>query len=150
MILDLSHMADQAVADAFEQWRGPIMASHSNARAIVPGDRQITDATAAEVARRGGMLGVSFYQPHLRKSGRASLDDVVRHTVHLARAAGGPEQVGLGTDLDGGFDSRHAPVSSLDQIKDLSVRLRKHFSRAQVEGVMGTNWLGFLARALPN
>lgn len=96
------------------------------------------------------MLGVSFYQPHLRKSGRASLDDVVRHTVHLARAAGGPEQVGLGTDLDGGFDSRHAPVSSLDQLKDLSVRLRKHFSRAQVEGVMGTNWLGFLARALPN
>lgn len=150
MILDLSHMADQAVADAFEQWRGPIMASHSNARAIVAGDRQITDATAAEVARRGGMLGVSFYQPHLRKSGRASLDDVVRHTVHLARAAGGPEQVGLGTDLDGGFDSRHAPVSSLNQLKDLSVRLRKHFSRAQVEGVMGTNWLGFLARALPN
>src|SRR5438445_5295701 len=50
MILDLSHMADQAVADAFEQWRGPIIASHSNARAIVPGDRHITDATAAEVA----------------------------------------------------------------------------------------------------
>ena len=150
MILDLSHMADQAVADAFEQWRGPIMASHSNARAIVPGDRQITDATAAEVARRGGMLGVSFYQPHLRKSGRPSLDDVVRQVVHLARAAGGPEHVGMGTDLDGGFDSRHAPVSSLGQLKDLSVRLRKHFSRTQVEGIMGTNWLGFLSRALPD
>src|SRR3977135_2700623 len=65
VILDLSHMADQAVADAFSIWRGPIMASHSNARAIVPGDRQITDATASEVARRGGMLGISFYQQHL-------------------------------------------------------------------------------------
>ena len=41
MILDLSHMADQAVADAFEQWRGPIMASHSNARAIVPGNSSL-------------------------------------------------------------------------------------------------------------
>jgi membrane dipeptidase len=150
MILDLSHMAEQAVADAFEQWRGPIIASHSNARAIVPGDRQITDATAAEVARRGGMLGVSFYQPHLRKTGRPSLDDVVRHAVHLARAAGGPEHVGLGTDLDGGFDSRHAPLSNLSQLKNLPVRLRKHFSREQVEGVMGTNWLEFLARALPD
>ena len=150
VILDLSHMADQAVTDAFTQWRGPIMASHSNARAIVPGDRQITDATAAEVARRGGMLGISFYQPHLRKSGRPSLDDVVRHAMHLARAAGGPEHVGLGTDLDGGFDSRHAPISSLAELKDLPVRLRKHFSRAQVEGVMGTNWLGFLARSLPD
>src|SRR3982074_1852907 len=109
VILDLSHMADQAVADAFRLWGGPIMAAHTNARAIVPGDRQITDATAAEVARRGGMLGISFYQQHLRKSGRASLDDVVRHTVHLSRAAGGPEHLGLGTDLDGGFDSRYAP-----------------------------------------
>src|ERR1700694_547608 len=57
VILDLSHMADQAVADAFELWRGPIICSHSNSRAIVPGDRQITDATAAEVAGRGGILG---------------------------------------------------------------------------------------------
>jgi membrane dipeptidase len=149
VILDLSHMADEAVADAFALWRGPIMASHSNSRALVPGDRQITDATAAEVARRGGMLGISFYQPHLRKSGRPSLDDVVRHALHLARVAGGPEHVGLGTDLDGGFDSRHAPISDLSELKQLPLGLRKHFSRAQVEGVMGTNWLGFLARALP-
>jgi len=150
VILDLSHMADQAVAEAFAVWRGPIIASHSNARTIVPGDRQITDATAAEVARRGGMLGISFYQHHLRKSGRASLDDVVRHVVHLSRAAGGPEHVGLGTDLDGGFDSRYAPVSDLLELRDLPARLRKHFSRAQIEGVMGANWIEFLRRALPD
>jgi membrane dipeptidase len=150
MILDLSHMADESVADAFAQWRGPIMASHSNAREIVPGDRQITDATAAEVARRGGMLGISFYEHHLRKSGRSSLDDVVRHTLHLARAAGGPEHVGLGTDLDGGFGAKYAPMASLAELKTLPTRLRKHFSRAQVEGVMGANWIEFLGRALPD
>jgi len=148
VILDLSHMADQAVADAFALWRGPIMASHSNARAIVPGDRQITDATAAEVARRGGMLGISFYEHHLRRAGRSSLADVVRHTLHLARAAGGPEHVGLGTDLDGGFGSKYAPVSDLSQLKDLPARLRKHFSRAQVDGVMGENWIEYLGRSL--
>lgn len=150
VILDLSHMAEQAVEEALDEWRGPIISSHSNARAIVPGDRQITDATAAEVARRGGMLGISFYAHHLRTSGRASLADVVRHTVHLARAAGGPECVGLGTDLDGGFDSRYAPFKKLEELKDLPARLGKHFSRAQVEGVMGGNWLEFLARALPD
>jgi len=149
VILDLSHMADQSVAEAFEIWRGPIMASHSNARAIVPGDRQITDETVAEVARRGGMLGISFYSHHLRASGRASLADVVRHAVHLARAAGGPERVGLGTDLDGGFDSRYAPFRDLADLKQLPAMLRRHFSRAQVEGVMGGNWLEFLAHALP-
>jgi membrane dipeptidase len=150
VILDLSHMADQAVAEAFDLWRGPIIASHSNSREIVPGDRQITGTTAAEVARRGGMLGISFYSHHLRTSGRASLADVVRHTVHLARAAGGPEHVGLGTDLDGGFDSKYAPFRKLAELKELPTRLRKHFSRAQVEGVMGENWIEFLGRALPD
>jgi membrane dipeptidase len=143
-------MADEAVADAFSLWRGPIMASHSNSRALVPGDRQVTDATAAEVARRGGVLGISFYARHLRTSGPATLDDVVRHARHLAGAAGGPERVGIGTDLDGGFDARQAPVKDLSHLKDLSVRLRAHFSRAQVEGVMGENWLDFLGRSLPD
>jgi membrane dipeptidase len=149
VILDLSHMADQAVADAFEMWRGPIICSHSNVRAIVPGDRQITDATAAEVARRGGILGISFYPTHLRKRGRTTLDDVVRHAVHLARAAGGPEHVGLGTDLDGGIDSRYGPMQDLGEIKGLPGRLRKHFSAAQVEGIMGGNWIEFLLWSLP-
>jgi membrane dipeptidase len=149
VILDLSHMADQAVADAFAMWRGPIMASHANARAIVPGDRQLTDETVAEVARRGGVVGVSFYQHHLRASGRATLNDVVKHIVHHARAAGGPEHVGIGSDLDGGFDARYAPFDNLAKLKELPARLRLHFNRAQVEGIMGGNWLEFLERSLP-
>ncbi len=150
VILDLSHMADQAVADAFGVWRGPIICSHSNARAIVPGDRQITDATAAEVARRGGILGISFYPSHLRNKGRTTLQDVARHAVHLARAAGGPEHVGLGTDLDGGMDSRYGPIQDLGELKkSLPAFLRRYFSAAQVEGIMGANWLDFLGRALP-
>ena len=149
VILDLSHMADQAVADAFATWRGPIMCSHSNARAIVPGDRQITDETASEVARRGGILGVSFYQHHLRKAGRAHLADVVRHLRHLAGAAGGPERVGLGTDLDGGFPAQYAPFTHLSELNRLPSLLRRHFSPAQVEGIMGANWIDFLSRSLP-
>ncbi len=149
VILDLSHMADQAVEDAFAMWRGPIMCSHSNARALVAGDRQITDATASEVARRGGMLGISLYQHHLRKTGSATLEDVVRHSVHLARAAGGPEHVGIGSDLDGGFPARFAPIRDLSELRRLPGLLRRHFNGAQVEGIMGGNWLGFLARSLP-
>jgi membrane dipeptidase len=149
VILDLSHMADQAVADAFAMWRGPIMASHANSRAIVPGDRQLTDATVAEIARRGGIIGVSFYQHHLRRQGRATLDDVAKHMVRHARAAGGPEHIGIGTDLDGGFDSRQAPIDSLAKLKELPARLRLHFNRSEVEGIMGGNWLAFLERSLP-
>ena len=149
VILDLSHMAQQSVEDAFAVWRGPIMASHSNARELVPGDRQVSAKTVAEIARRGGVVGVSFYQHHLRAKGRATLDDVVKHIVHHARAAGSPENVGLGTDLDGGFDARYAPFGSLTKLKELPARLRLHFNRAQVDGIMGGNWLAFLESSLP-
>ena len=149
VILDISHMADEAVADAFELWRGPIMSSHSNARDLVPGDRQITNATAAEIARRGGVLGISFYASHLRPSGPATLDDVVRHAVHLARASGGPEHVGLGTDLDGGFDAKHAAMQDTRDFADLRSKLRRAFTAEQVEGIMGNNWLRFLRASLP-
>ena len=149
VILDLSHMADQAVADAFAMWRGPIIASHANARELVPGDRQLTKETVSEIARRGGVVGVSFYARHLRKSGQATLEDVVDHLVRHAHAAGGPEHVGLGTDLDGGFDARQAPFTSLAALKELPAMLRRRFNRAQVDGIMGENWLDFLGRSLP-
>ena len=152
VILDLSHMAQQAVEEAFATWRGPVIASHSNARELVPGDRQVSMQTVAEIARRGGVVGVSFYKGHLRAGGEkspAGLDDVVRHIVHHAKAAGGPEHVGLGTDLDGGFDARHAAIDDLAKLKELEARLRLHFNRPQVEGIMGGNWLEFLSRSLP-
>ncbi|HET7465152.1 MAG TPA: membrane dipeptidase [Candidatus Dormibacteraeota bacterium] len=149
LILDISHMADRAVADAFELWRGPIMSSHSNARDLVPADRQITNETAAEIARRGGMLGISFYEDHLKPRGHATLDDVVRHAVHLARAAGGPEHVGIGSDLDGGFDAKHSAMQDTRQFPELARKLRQRFNAGQVEGIMGTNWLDFLSKSLP-
>jgi membrane dipeptidase len=96
------------------------------------------------------MLGVSFYQRHLRASGRATLDDVIKHLVHLTRAAGGPERVGLGTDLDGGFDAREAPMKDLTELRELRAALAKRFSKTQVDGVMGGNWIEFLGRSLPD
>ena len=149
VILDVSHMAEESVADAFRLWRGPVMASHSNSRELVPGDRQVTEQTVAEIARRGGVVGVSFYQRHLRKSGRATPADVVKQIVHHARAAGGPEHVGLGTDLDGGFDAREAPIKDLSELRALQAMLRRYFTRGQIEGIMGENWLRFLGDSLP-
>jgi membrane dipeptidase len=149
LILDLSHLAEAAVQDAFAAWKGPLIASHSNARALAPGDRQISDATAAEIGRRGGVIGISFFRGHLGVEGEAGLEDVVRHARHLAQAAGGPEHVALGTDLDGGFPAAYAPLGSLSELRKLPPLLRRHFSPAQVEGIMGGNWMEFLGRSLP-
>jgi membrane dipeptidase len=149
VVLDLSHMAEQAVRDAFAVWRGPVIASHSNARALLPGDRQVSDETAAEIGRRGGVIGVSFFQRHLTKRKQASLDDVARHVFHLATAAGGPEHVGIGSDLDGGFQATEAPLRDLSELAGLGPLLRRRLSATQVEGVLGGNWIEFLRRSLP-
>lgn len=149
VVLDVSHLADRAVREALEQWSGPVMASHSNARALVPGDRQLTDETVAEIGSRGGMIGVSFHRRHLRADDRpARLDDVVRHIVHLARVAGGPGHIGLGTDLDGGFGAADAPFRRLRGLAELRSRLAGRFQRREIEGLMGRNWIEFLLRSL--
>ena len=152
VILDLSHMAQQAVEEALPIWKGPLMASHSNARELVPGERQLAAATVAEVARRGGVVGISFAGGHLRRrksEGRPTLENVVDQVVHHARSAGSPEHVGLGTDLDGGFPAAWSPVDRLEDLGELRRLLRRHFTKRDVDGIMGGNWLAFLRRALP-
>ncbi len=150
MVLDLSHMTDDAVSGALGAWRGPVIASHSNHRDLTPGPRQVPAEVVAEIGARGGMVGISLYSGHLRVDGvRAGLDDVVEHVRAHARSAGGPEHVGLGTDLDGGFGADRAAVAGLDEYRELEARLRRHFAPAQVEGILGGNWIDFLRRSLP-
>lgn len=150
LILDISHMADLAVADAFELWKGPVMASHSNARALAPGDRQISDATIKGVADRGGVIGVSLFRGHLRAEGRAGVDDVARHVRHMASVLGSTEHIGIGSDLDGGFPVTDAAIGSVAALSRIEERLRRRFNKHEVEGIMGGNWLSFFERALPS
>jgi membrane dipeptidase len=149
LILDISHLAERAVADVFELWRGPIMASHSNSRELAPGDRQISDATMRELGTRGGVIGISFYGGHLKPTGPAGVEDIVNHVLHVAREAGGPEHVGIGSDLDGGFPAKEAAIQTMTGFDAVKAALRQHLSADQIEGVMGRNWLTFFGRSLP-
>ena len=65
------------------------------------------------------------------------------------RYSGGTGAPGGLTDLDGGFGARYAPIDRLARLKELPPRLRMHFNKTQVEGIMGSNWLSFLERSLP-
>lgn len=152
VILDLSHMAQQAVEEALAIWTGPVLASHSNARELVPGERQLAAATVAEVARRGGVVGISFAGSHLRPphaAARPTLADVVDHVIHHARSAGSAEHVGLGTDLDGGFPAARSPVDRMEELAELRRLLRARFTKRDTDGIMGDNWIAFLRRSLP-
>ena len=149
LILDLSHMADRAMRDSFELWRGPLVSTHSGARAINPGQRQLPDWALREIGRRDGIAGISFYRGHVRASGQVSLDDVVEHARHFAEVTGDVRHVALGSDLDGGFGAADAAVKDLSAMRDLRSRLVRAFNRADADAIMGANWLRFLESSLP-
>jgi len=65
IIHDVSHLADQAFHDLLELTPGPVIASHSNCRAIVPGERQLSDEIIRAIVSRGGMIGINFYDKFL-------------------------------------------------------------------------------------
>ena len=61
IIHDTSHLAEEAFWQLMDLATGPIIASHSNARALVPTDRQLSDDMIKALVKRGGVIGINFY-----------------------------------------------------------------------------------------
>ncbi len=117
IIHDLSHLAEESFWDLLELSAGPVMASHSNCRSIVPTDRQLSDEMIRAIIARGGIVGINFFDKFLLSpseygSRRATLADVVRHVRHICNLAGNSAHVGLGTDMDGGLGANKSPSRS--------------------------------------
>src|SRR5207237_3966164 len=88
IIHDASHLAEESFWQLLEFSGGPVMASHSNCRAIVPTDRQLSDDMIRAIVARGGVVGINFFDKFLippTEYGRrrAGLADVVRHIQHV-------------------------------------------------------------------
>ena len=99
MIIDISHLSGRAIEDVFEVADGPVVASHSNARALCDHPRNLTDPQLRAIAASGGIVGVAFCAPYLTfDPGDATIDDIVRHIEHIAELIG-IEKVGFGPDV---------------------------------------------------
>ena len=107
IIHDVSHLAEESFWQLLDISSGPVMASHSNCRAIVPTDRQLSDEMIGALISRGAVIGINFFDrfllPPAEIGRRADLGDVVRHIRHICDLAGNAQHVGLGTDMDGGL-----------------------------------------------
>lgn len=102
-ILDVSHASDAATDDMLKLGAAlgmPVVATHSNARAITPHPRNLTDDQIRAIARTGGVVGINFHSRFLVERGRAHLGDVVRHVRHVMRVAG-VDHVAIGSDFEG-------------------------------------------------
>ena len=157
IIHDASHLAEESFWQLLDISRGPIIASHSNCRSIVPTDRQLSDEMAKAIFARNGVIGINFFDKFLlapteQGRRRARIADVARHVKHFCDLAGDARHVGLGTDMDGGLGREQIPQeiatsAQLPRVADALVAAG--FSDEDVRGIMGKNWLRFFRENLP-
>lgn len=148
MIVDVSHLSEAGFWDLVRISRGPIVASHSNARALCDHPRNLTDDQIRAVAETGGVVGVNFYPGFLTSSGRAGIEDILRHIEYIAEV-GGIGCVGLGSDFDG-FETPPQGMEDIRNLPDLIPLLRQRgYQDREIAAVMGENWARLLKTVLP-
>ncbi len=156
--LDLTHCSDPATSEALELYHGTVLASHSNARALVPRQRQLTDEQILAIADRGGVIGAALdcwmLDPdwvHGQPENDVTLARVIDQIEHVCTVTGSTAHAGIGSDLDGGFGREQTPID-VNTIADLGAvagLLRdRGYAEADVESIMHANWLHLLARIL--
>jgi len=159
LTLDTSHMADESFWEALRLHAGPVIASHSNCRALVPGDRQLSDDMIRAIVARDGVIGVVLYNNYLqadydqRDGKTVPLEAVVRQIEHICALTGDTKHVGIGSDFDGGLGVEWTPLG-LDSCADLpriGDALRAVGWRDDdIARVLGGNWARWLRGILPD
>lgn len=158
MMLDVSHLAEEAFWQAIDRYEGPVAATHANPRAFVPSPRQLSDRMIRALAERDGVMGIVPYNRFLkpgwsRSDGKAAVtvQDVAVAIDHVCQVVGDADHVGLGSDFDGGFGAEATPAE-IDTVADLprigDALAERGYSAAHVSAVMGENWLRVLRRTL--
>jgi membrane dipeptidase len=177
MVLEMTHLSDQSMEEAFDLWDGPLWASHHNCRQLVPWQRQLTDEQIRKICERGGVIGAAcdavmldwpFADKVLRLRQQiadgqqvtepwplpeVTMMSIVDQMHHVRVITGSTAGIGIGTDLDGGYGNEQTPVD-LKRYRDLrqleSLLEERGFSGKQIDDVFFGNWLRVLRSWLPS
>lgn len=160
MILDVTHLSDTSMQQSLHTFGGSVLASHHNCRALVPGDRQLSDDQIQGLIARDAVIGVSLdawmLYPDWKRGATSpnvvTLNAAVDQIDHVCQLAGSVRHCGIGSDLDGGFGIEQTP-HDLNTIADLQILADIVSSRgycdADIDAIFHGNWLRFFATALP-
>ena len=99
MLIDVSHISDEGFWDILDMTQAPIVASHSNSRAVCGVSRNLTDDMFRAICQTGGVVGINLYPDFLGE--KANLDTVVDHILHFMESDPEGKHISLGGDLDG-------------------------------------------------
>ena len=160
ILLDVTHLTDTSFADAVASYDGPILASHHNCRALVPGDRQLTDEQIKLITGRGGVIGVALdawmlypnWERRVTQPEVVGLDALADHIDRICQLAGNTRHAALGTDLDGGFGNEQTPrdlkvYSDLHKLEE--VLSNRGYKSEDTDAVFHNNWLRYFRENLP-
>lgn len=158
ILLDLTHLSDEAFWETMDLFGGMVLASHNNCRALVPHQRQFDNKQIQAIIEREGVVGVAFdnwmlrpgWTRGARDNERVTLAHVADHIDHICQFAGNSRHAAIGSDLDGGFGREQSPAD-LDTIADLQhlteVLSTRGYSNDDIAGIMHGNWLRLLRNA---
>jgi len=160
MILDVTHLTDEAFKQAMDLYRGPVWASHHNCRALVHYQRQLTDEQIKILIERNAVIGGVLDAWMLKndwirgksdpKEEDVKLEQLIDHYDHICQLAGSSDHIAIGSDLDGMYGTEQSPydmdtIADLQKLKDLLKA--RGYSTADTAKIFHGNWLRFLNNA---
>jgi membrane dipeptidase len=159
MILDLSHIAEEAYWQALDRYDGPVFVSHATPRRFYPNPRALSDEMIGALAERGGVIGIAlcnqFLKPGLHiddPKESVTIRDVADAIDHVCQLTGSVEYVGIGSDLDGTFGRRHAPaeIDTVADLQKLAIPLSEMgYLEPEIGAIFSGNMLRTLKKGLP-
>jgi membrane dipeptidase len=160
VILDATHLCDDAFWDAMELFDGPVWASHNNCRALVDHNRQFSDEMIKTLIQKGAVIGGAldawmlvpgWVRGQSTPEGTGcNLEKMIDHLDHICQIAGNTGHAAIGTDLDGAFGKEQCPYD-LETIADLqkipNLLAKRGYVQTDIEAILHGNWIGFLRKA---
>ena len=144
MIVDVSHCSDEAFWDMIDIAEKPIIASHSNARAVCDVSRNLTDDMFRAICATGGVVGINQYAEFLGKN--PDLDTICEHIDHFITMDPNAEHIALGGDLDG-CDTLAEGFTGIESYPVLAQRLlQRGLTEKMVENIYFNNAMGVLEK----
>jgi len=163
IILDTTHLCDQSFWEAMEIFDGPLWASHSNVREIVPNERQFSNDQIKVLIEKDAIIGMAFDAWMMIPDWKRGISDpraiglnlekIINHIDHICQLAGNADHVMIGSDLDGGFGKEQCPFD-LETISDLqklnSILSKRGYNESDIEKIFSKNGIRFLMKNLPD
>ncbi len=142
IFIDVSHTSDRLFNDIVMYSTNPIVATHSNSRAITNHKRNLTDSQFSAIVKKGGIVGINLYRDFLNiEPDKASKYDILRHVEHFL-SLGGENCISLGGDFDGcNLTEDIKNIGAYEEIYQLF--LKENYSEGLVEKIFFKNALNF-------